>query len=284
MKAVPLIFAVLLAGAVIHRRRQLSRAMVALATIVFVGLLAYGSGVIHPPSLELMIRDVVSALGPYTYALVGALAFLETGAGIGLIAPGELAVILGGVSAGQGQIDLVALIAIVWACALAGDITSFLLGRRLGREFLVRHGPTVGISRQRLEQVERFFAAHGGKTIIIGRFIGLVRAISPFIAGASRMPARRFLPYTTLAAGLWAATFSTLGYAFWQSLDQLIAFTKQGTLALAAMIALGMGATALYRHLRGRSSPTPPSRSDEDQPPKPLVKRESPQVSRPAQS
>ncbi|MGI8571962.1 MAG: hypothetical protein ACR2L9_04950 [Solirubrobacteraceae bacterium] len=66
MKAVPLVVAVLLAGAVIHRRRQLSRAMVALATIVFVGLLAYGSGVIHPPSLELVIRDVVSALGPYT--------------------------------------------------------------------------------------------------------------------------------------------------------------------------------------------------------------------------
>ncbi|MGI8571963.1 MAG: DedA family protein [Solirubrobacteraceae bacterium] len=216
--------------------------------------------------------------------LVGALAFLETGAGIGLIAPGELAVILGGVSAGQGQIDLVALIVVVWACALGGDITSFILGRRLGREFLVRHGPTVGISRQRLEQVERFFAAHGGKTIIIGRFIGLVRAISPFIAGASRMPLRRFLPYTTLAAGLWAATFSTLGYAFWQSLDQLIAFTKQGTLALAAVIAVGIGATGLYRHLRGRSSPTPPKRSDQDRPLRPLRKRESPTVSRPAQS
>jgi membrane protein DedA with SNARE-associated domain len=284
MKPAPVVFAVLLSVTVIHRRRQLSRAALALAAIAFVGLLSYATGLIHPPSLELMLRDAVATLGTYAYALVGTIAFLETGAGIGLIAPGELAVIVGGVSAGQGQIDLITLIVVVWACALGGDITSFVLGRRLGREFLIRHGPKVGISRQRLEQVERFFAAHGGKTIIIGRFIGLVRAISPFIAGASRMPARRFLPYTTLAAGLWAATFSTLGYAFWQSLDQLIAFTKQGTLALAAVIALGMAASALYRHLRGRSSLTLPSRSDRDQPSRPVMKRESPTVSRHAQS
>ncbi|MGH2870636.1 MAG: hypothetical protein ACRDNK_24090, partial [Solirubrobacteraceae bacterium] len=86
----------------------------------------------------------------------------------------------------------------------------------------------------------------------------------------------RFLPYTTLAAGLWAATFSTLGYAFWQSLDQLIAFTKQGTLALAAVIALGMAASALYRHLRGRSSPTPPSRGDQDQASRPVIHESRP--------
>ncbi|MGH2867867.1 MAG: DedA family protein, partial [Solirubrobacteraceae bacterium] len=168
MKPAPMVFAVLLGVTVIHCRRQLSRAAVVLAAIALVGLLTYAIGLIHPPSLELMLRDAVGTLGTRAYALVGALAFLETGAGIGLIAPGELAVIVGGVSAGQGQIDLVTLIVVVWAGALGGDITSFVLGRRLGREFLIRHGPKVGISRQRVEQVERFFAAHGGKTIIIG--------------------------------------------------------------------------------------------------------------------
>jgi undecaprenyl-diphosphatase len=94
--------------------------------------------------------------------LVGALAFLETGAFVGLLAPGETTIIVGGVVAGQGQIDIVALIAIVWACAVAGDVTSFLLGRRLGRAFLVRHGPKVQITPERLRQVEDFFARHGG--------------------------------------------------------------------------------------------------------------------------
>ena len=66
--------------------------------------------------------------------------------------PGETAILVGGVVAGQGKIDLVALIALVWTCAVAGDLTSFFLGRRLGRDFLVRHGPKVQINEERLEQ------------------------------------------------------------------------------------------------------------------------------------
>jgi membrane protein DedA with SNARE-associated domain len=256
-----LILAVVLAAAVLRRRRCLSIGVRGVAGLACLGLLAYGSGLIHPPPLEVMIRDATGALGSYTYALVGVFAFLETGAGAGLVAPGELVVILGGVSAGQGEITLVGLIAIVWGCALAGDVTSYLLGRRLGRAFLVRQGPAVGITGARLERVERFFAAHGGKTIVVGRFIGLVRALAPFIAGASRMPARRFIPCTTLAAGLWATTFCLLGYAFWHSLDQLLAITKQGSVVLGMVIAACVGAAVLYRRLRARRQPRPPGSS-----------------------
>ncbi|MGB0094740.1 MAG: DedA family protein [Solirubrobacteraceae bacterium] len=252
MHPVSLILAVLLAAGVIGRRRHLSIGVRIVSALACLGLIAYGSGLIHPPSLEVMIRDATGALGAYTYALVGVFAFLETGGGVGLIAPGELVVILGGVSAGQGEVRLVPLTAIVWACALGGDVTSYVLGRRLGRDFLVRHGQAAGITARRLEQVERFFAAHGGKTIVLGRFIGLVRVLAPFIAGASRMPARRFIPYTTLAAGLWASTFCLLGYAFWQSFDQLLAITRQGTLAVSAVLAIGFGVLLLDRRRRAR--------------------------------
>src|SRR5271170_5712853 len=84
-----------------------------------------------------------STLGPWTYVLVGVMAFLETGAGIGLVAPGELAVILGGVAAGQGEVELVPLIALVWVCAIGGDTLSYVLGRRLGRGFLLEHGHRI---------------------------------------------------------------------------------------------------------------------------------------------
>ena len=82
------------------------------------------------------------------------LAFLETGAFVGLIAPGETTVIVGGLVAGQGEISLFVLIALVWVCAVAGDVTSYLLGRRLGRDFMIRHGPRVKITEERLVQVE----------------------------------------------------------------------------------------------------------------------------------
>ena len=81
---------------------------------------------------------------------------------------------------------------------------------------MVKHGARVKITEARLEQVEAFFERRGGATILIGRFIGLVRAIAPFIAGASKMPLRKFLPYDMLGAGLWATTFCVLGYVFWQ--------------------------------------------------------------------
>ena len=116
-----------------------------------------GTGVIHLPNIEKLIEDVGTRLGHWTYLLVGVLAFLETGAFIGLVAPGETAVLVGGVVAGQGQISLLVLIAIVWTCAVRGDLTSYTLGRRLGRAWLLRHGDRLKITEERLHQVERFF-------------------------------------------------------------------------------------------------------------------------------
>src|SRR6202000_2054255 len=142
----PLILAALATGVLAARWRRLPRSTRALVAMVAIAFAVWGSGVIPPPSLEALARDVGATLGSYTYALVGLLAFLETGAGIGLVAPGELAVVIGGVTAGQGHTELIALILIVWACALAGDLTSYVLGRRLGRDFLLRHGAAVRLT------------------------------------------------------------------------------------------------------------------------------------------
>jgi undecaprenyl-diphosphatase len=213
-------------------------------------LAAWGAGVVHLPNLESIAQDLGATLGSYTYAVVGLMALLETGAGIGLVAPGELAVLVGGVTAGQGHTNLPLLIGVVWACAFTGDLISYFLGRRLGRAFLLRHGHLVSLTPARFGQVERFLARHGGKTIIVGRFIGLVRALAPFVAGSSRMPARRFIPATFVAAGIWSATFSVLGYVFWQSFDQAAAIAKGGTLALVVLVGAGVGVLVVHRLLR----------------------------------
>ncbi len=100
---------------------------------------------------------------------------------------------------------------------VAGDCASYLLGQRLGRDFLVRHGPRFQITPERLEQVEAFFANHGGKAIFIGRFVGIVRAVAPFLAGRAACRSGGSCPYDVLGAGLWATTFIMIGYVFWQS-------------------------------------------------------------------
>jgi membrane protein DedA with SNARE-associated domain len=204
------------------------------------------------PSLETVASNIGATLGLYTYAVVGVMALLETGAGIGLVAPGELFVVIGGVTAGQGHTNLLALIGIVWACALAGDLISYFLGRRLGRGFLLKHGHLVKLTPDRLAQVETFLSSHGGKTIIVGRFIGLVRSVAPFVAGSSRMPARRFVPATLVASGLWSAAFSLLGYVFWQSFGQAAELAREGTLALAGVVLAIVVALVLRRRRRRR--------------------------------
>ena len=229
------------------RRREHGRVTLVAGALAAIGAGLIGAGVIELPNVEHLIEEAGQALGKWTYLAVGLLAFLETGAFIGLVAPGETTVIVGGLVAGQGVISLTILIAVVWACAVAGDVTSYLLGRRLGRDFMVRHGARVKITEERLEHVERFFERRGGMTILIGRFIGLVRAIAPFIAGASRMPLRKFLPYDILGAGLWATTFCVLGYVFWRSFDQLTSWVSRGLFAFGLVVALIVGIVFLVR-------------------------------------
>jgi membrane protein DedA with SNARE-associated domain/membrane-associated phospholipid phosphatase len=251
-----LLAAVALAGWLITRRHKQERwfqvvELVAIAAGVVVGL-----GIVHLPNFEKVLEDVGSSLGQWTYLVVGFLAFAETGAFIGFVAPGETAVIVGGLVAGQGQISLLALIAIVWACAVLGDVTSYELGRRLGRQWLLKHGERLKITEERLDQVQHFFDRRGGATILVGRFLGFVRPIMPFTAGASKMPLRRFLPYDVLAAGAWSTTFCVLGFLFWRSIDKLTTYVSRGLFAfgtLVVVIAAIVGLIRLRRDAEARA-------------------------------
>ena len=120
----------------------------------------YASGLTSKlPDPKTAIGDIASALGPWTYALVGVLAFLETGAFIGLVAPGETVVIAGGVIA-RREIDLLPLIGLVWTCAVLGD-TGFFIERQLGRRApLEKHGLARRASPSRASR--RWRAASGG--------------------------------------------------------------------------------------------------------------------------
>ena len=223
---------------------------VALAAVIAV---LYATGALPDlPDPKEAIEDIAQTLGPWTYALVGLLAFLETGAFVGLVAPGETTVIVGGVIAGQGEIELIPLIGLVWACCVLGDTTSFFIGRRLGRGFIVKHGPKIKIDEKRLEQVESYFERHGGKTILIGRFIGLVRALAPFVAGSSGFTYRRFLPFSIIGCGVWGTLFAVLGFVFYRSFDQVAGIAGRATLAFGITVAVIIGLVYLVRRHRER--------------------------------
>ncbi len=198
-----------------------------------------GVGVITLPSMEEIVTEVGGRLGRWTYAVVAVSAFLETGAFLGFVAPGETMVLFGGVMAGAGTVELGPLIALVWASAFLGDVCAYMIGRRYGRGFLLRHGERVKIGEPQVQFVERFFERHGHATVLLGRWIGVVRPLVPFLAGSSRLPAVRFLAVDFVAAGLWSAGLAALGAVFWRNFDELTSLVGQALFGFGTLLVVG---------------------------------------------
>jgi membrane-associated protein len=214
---------------------RVPRGLLALGVLAAAAFAAVTAGLVETPDLEKALTDLSDTLGAWAYLLVAALAFLETGAFVGLIAPGETAIVLGGVVAAEGGVDLPVILLVAWVAAALGDLASFLLGQRLGRRFLITRGPRLGVTAPRLERVESFFDRHGPKAILIGRFVGIVRAVAPFLAGASGMRLRAFLPWSLLGTAAWATTFTLVGYIFHRSFASAAHTLTHGALALAVV-------------------------------------------------
>jgi membrane protein DedA with SNARE-associated domain len=162
-------------------------------------------------------------LGEWSYLLIFVGATLESAAFLGLLVPGESLVVFSGFLAAQGVLAAGDLIVVVAAGAILGDSIGYELGRRLGRPWLSRYGRWIGLRAPELERVDSFFARHGGKAVFLGRFLGVLRALAPFVAGASRLRYHQFLPYNILGGILWALSRIALGYccgASWQAAER----------------------------------------------------------------
>jgi membrane-associated protein len=238
-----------------RRSRRATAVVVGLLGLAAVLTLMIVAGLAQIPDPSGAVEDASRSLGTWAYPVAGALAFFETGAFVGLLVPGETAVVVGGVVAANGDVALAPMIGLVWVAAAAGDLVSFVLGRRLGRAFLERHGPRVRLDSVRLAKVERFYDHHGGSAVLLGRFIGLVRAVSPFVAGASGLALRRFLPWSLAGTLAWAATFTLVGYAFSESFADSGATAAHIALAgaVAAAVAYAAVLTLRARADRGRA-------------------------------
>jgi membrane-associated protein len=241
-------------GTTVAPSRRSRAALLAGGVLAAAALAALTAGLVQPPDLEGALTDLADTLGPWTYVLVAALAFLETGAFVGLVAPGETAIVLGGVVAAQGEVSLPAMILAAWAAAALGDLASFALGKRLGRRFLLTRGPRLGVTSSRLERVEVFFERHGAKAILVGRFVGIVRAVAPFLAGASGMRLRAFVPWSLLGTAAWTSTFTLVGFAFHRSFSAAADALTHGALALAVLAAAVLALREVRRTRRARAT------------------------------
>jgi undecaprenyl-diphosphatase len=187
------------------------------------------------------LLDLVVRLGSWSYFIIFAAAALECAAFVGLLIPGESLVLASGFFAHQGILKLFPVMLAAGLGAITGDNIGYLLGARLGREWLLRKGSRFGIRKRGLDRVEQFFQRQGSKAVFFGRFVGFARALVPFVAGASEMPYRKFVLYDAAGAVLWTIGFVTLGYlvgASWQVAEKWI--SRGGLLLAGILLAVGL--------------------------------------------
>jgi membrane-associated protein len=155
-------------------------------------------------TLETLIQSV-------GYFGVGAIVFAESGLLIGFFLPGDSLLFTAGFLASQGFFDIAVMAGVCWIAAVTGDSVGYAFGHRWGRRLFDRPDSRF-FKKENLHRAERFYAKHGGKTIIIARFVPVVRTFAPIVAGMGEMSYRKFLSYNIIGGTIWGLGMPFLGY------------------------------------------------------------------------
>lgn len=151
---------------------------------------------------------------------IGATVFAESGLLIGFFLPGDTLLFGAGLLASQGTFNIWVLIAVVIAAAIVGDNVGYSIGRRAGPRMFKRKDGIL-FHQDQLQKAEAFYEKHGGKTIILARFVPIVRTFAPVVAGASKMPRERFMVFNVVGAILWGGGVTLAGYWLGQRMPWL---------------------------------------------------------------
>lgn len=163
---------------------------------------------------KLIIDGLLSHGGLYAYLGLFAIIFAETGLAVGLFLPGDsLLVVAGVIAAADPRLNIGILLLVLFSASALGDSTGYLIGSKMGASLFNR--PNSMIFRpSNVEKAQAFFAKHGTKTIILARFVPIVRTFAPLVAGAAKMPYKQFLPFSLLGSFLWIFSMTLGGYIF----------------------------------------------------------------------
>jgi membrane-associated protein len=162
--------------------------------------------------IDTHLLAVVQTYGNWTYGILFAVIFMETGLVVTPFLPGDSLIFAAGALAGAGALDVHRLIPLLVVAALTGDNLNYLIGRTIGpRVFRER---SRFLKHEYLERTRDFYDKHGGKTLVLARFVPIVRTFAPFVAGIGRMRYLKFLGFSVAGATLWVGLFGLLGYFF----------------------------------------------------------------------
>ncbi|KAB8185956.1 DedA family protein [Microbispora catharanthi] len=199
------------------------------------------------------LHQFIAVAGPWAYLVVGLMACAETAALVGLVVPGELTLLMAGFLAFTGHVSLPLMMVVAGVGAVAGDSISYRIGRRLGPRV---RGSRLGrrVSAERWDRTEDYLRRRGGWAVLFGRWVGLLRALVPMLAGMGRLPYTRFLAYEVPGGLAWGAGTVGLGYAAGSSyalVEQVSG--RVGLLAAAGLVTLAAAGLGVHRLTRPRT-------------------------------
>jgi membrane protein DedA with SNARE-associated domain len=198
---------------------------------------------------EHVLRTIGNSVGQWLYVIAGALAFAEAAILVGMVLPGETALLVAGVfcNAKYGDLNLGVMMAVAAVCAIAGDSVGYEFGRHFGPA-LRRSRLGVWIGEHRWAAVDGFIHRHGGKAVLLGRLTAVLRALMPSMAGMSGMRYRTFLTWNAAGGIIWAPGCVLLGYGFASALGVIGETLTWAPLAILAVVVV----VYVVLHLRKR--------------------------------
>ncbi|MFA7381561.1 MAG: DedA family protein [Bacteroidia bacterium] len=165
--------------------------------------------------LDKHLTDIVNEYGTLTYAILFLIVFVETGLIVMPLLPGDSLLFAAGALAALpgSELSVAIIIPLLIVAALAGDNVNYFIGSYFSEQIKKRERIFL-FKREYITQTEAFYEKHGGKTVIMARFVPIVRTIAPFVAGAGNMPYKRYITFCVLGAVLWVVGITLMGYAF----------------------------------------------------------------------
>lgn len=183
--------------------------------------------------------------------IIGGIIFAESGLLIGFFLPGDTLLLFAGFFASQGKLPLGWLLITVVICAIAGDNVGYSIGHRTGHR-IFRKKEGIFFHKKHIQRAENFYDQHGGKTIILARFVPIVRTFAPLVAGIGKMPRKRFIIFNVIGAFIWGVGVTLLGYFLGGFVDP--ATVEKFILPVIGIVTLGTFGPAIYHILKEESS------------------------------
>ena len=193
------------------------------------------------------LTELAAQYGVWIYGILFLIIFCETGLVVMPLLPGDSLLFAAGSIAAIGKMNIHLMVVLLIIAAILGDAVNFMIGKFFGEKLFANPNSKI-FKQSHLQKTQQFYAKHGGKTIILARFIPIVRTFAPFVAGMGHMTYHHFLAYNVIGGVLWVTIFSYLGYFF----GNLPIVKDNLSLVLIAIIVLSVlpGIVEIIRHKR----------------------------------